>query len=200
VFTEVLPAAAGEAPAAIRWTPGSRAGTGTLGIQAARRCACTYAVTEFAPGWPGRAARFAKAEGQAGSDREADGYDVFVSWDGRTCRCDCKGFTRWGHCKHAAALAALVANGWLDLHLSSSDADARPTEPGDGLIRDEETARVTIRARLRELVGYPAAGPGGFPAGFAWLASAEGGRLLRLIGWDDMPPARVIALVTGYRA
>jgi hypothetical protein len=39
---------------------------------------------------------------------KADGtvYDVLLSPTGNTC--DCKGHLRWGHCKHEAALMALV--------------------------------------------------------------------------------------------
>ena len=38
-------------------------------------------------------------------------YHVNLDGDKRTC--DCKGFCRWSHCKHADGLAALVAAGRL---------------------------------------------------------------------------------------
>jgi hypothetical protein len=38
-------------------------------------------------------------------------YHVNLSADGHTC--DCKGFTRWAHCKHADGLAALKREGKL---------------------------------------------------------------------------------------
>jgi hypothetical protein len=40
-----------------------------------------------------------------------EGYDVHLSLDGDSC--ECKGFLRWGHCKHADGLAALVNAGKL---------------------------------------------------------------------------------------
>ncbi|MBN9518772.1 hypothetical protein J0H58_09670 [bacterium] len=127
VFTEVLPAAPGVKPAAMRWTPGRAVGIGLLCIQNPTGwCNCEYLVAEYPTRWDGRAAKFAKVD--AGSDPEADGYDVFVANNGRGCRCDCKGFTRYGHCKHTAALTALVANSWLDLHPANPGADAGHAE------------------------------------------------------------------------
>src|SRR5579883_2645099 len=34
-----------------------------------------------------------------------------VNIDGQTQTCDCKGFSRWSHCKHSDGLAALIAAG-----------------------------------------------------------------------------------------
>lgn len=132
VFTDILEAAPGVKPAAVRWVAGDRPGTGLLEIATpANRCRCLYTVRECPVGWDGRAARFSKAAGDAGSDREESAYDVFVGRNGQDRRCDCKGFTAHGHCKHTAALACLIGNGWLDLHLCNPDADAGPTEPPD---------------------------------------------------------------------
>ena len=36
-------------------------------------------------------------------------YSVMLEEDGRTC--DCKGFCRWGHCRHADGILALVKAG-----------------------------------------------------------------------------------------
>ncbi len=36
-----------------------------------------------------------------------------VNIDGAKRSCECKGFLRHGHCKHADGIAALVAAGWL---------------------------------------------------------------------------------------
>src|SRR5438270_785365 len=92
-------------------------------------------------------------------------YLIPAGWDCPTRhrqdrRCDCRGFERWGHCKHVDALLCLIGNGWLDLHLSNPDADVSNTEPpadqpepaGFGLTAAEEAARVEI---LAELGGRP---------------------------------------------
>ncbi len=45
---------------------------------------------------------------------EANGEDPYhVNLDGASGTCDCKGFGRWNHCKHADGLAALIAAGRL---------------------------------------------------------------------------------------
>ena len=42
----------------------------------------------------------------------AETYHVHLATDGRH-GCECKGFLRWGHCKHSDGLAALVKAGQL---------------------------------------------------------------------------------------
>lgn len=128
VFTDVLP---GTKPAAIRWTPGRKVGTGLLCIQSkAGRCSCEYLVAELpaGDGHGGRAVLMAKTVGTPGSDTECDHYTVTVSRDGRSF-CECRGFLRHSHCKHASAAIALLGNGWLDLHGANPDADTGRTEP-----------------------------------------------------------------------
>jgi hypothetical protein len=44
---------------------------------------------------------------------DADGETYHVNLDGDKKTCDCKGFCRWLHCKHADGLAALIAAGKL---------------------------------------------------------------------------------------
>jgi hypothetical protein len=44
---------------------------------------------------------------------EADGETYHVNIDGDRRSCECKGFGRWNHCKHADGLAALIAAGRL---------------------------------------------------------------------------------------
>ena len=44
---------------------------------------------------------------------EADGEAYHVNLDGDKKACECKGFLKWGHCKHADGLAALIAAGRL---------------------------------------------------------------------------------------
>ncbi len=70
-------------------------------------------MTELPCGWDGRAFRLIKPEGEPGTDAEADGYEVFVHRGGQDHRCCCKGFERWGSCKHVLAALALIANGWV---------------------------------------------------------------------------------------
>ena len=47
---------------------------------------------------------------KAGGDGET--YDVRQDCNGH-CYCECKGFLRWGHCKH---IASLMREGLLDPH------------------------------------------------------------------------------------
>jgi hypothetical protein len=44
---------------------------------------------------------------------EGNGEVYHVNLDGASATCDCKGFARWSHCKHADGLAALIAAGRL---------------------------------------------------------------------------------------
>jgi len=44
---------------------------------------------------------------------EADPTAYHVNLDGEQRSCECKGFGRWHHCKHADGLAALVKAGQL---------------------------------------------------------------------------------------
>ena len=46
-----------------------------------------------------------------GLEGRGEVYHVNLDGDKRTC--ECKGFLKWGHCKHADGLAALVAAGKL---------------------------------------------------------------------------------------
>ena len=42
-----------------------------------------------------------------------DGSAYHVNLDGEKKACECKGYLKWGHCKHADGLAALIAAGRL---------------------------------------------------------------------------------------
>src|SRR5262245_33038830 len=44
---------------------------------------------------------------------ESRGEVYHVNLDGDKRACECKGFLKWGHCKHADGLAALIAAGKL---------------------------------------------------------------------------------------
>lgn len=111
-YTEVLPDRNG--PAAIRWTPGTFPGSGVLTILT-RRAATTYHVAELGCGWEGRAFRLTKADDSPGTDPEEREYSCFLGSNRQDRTCPCKGFTRWGHCRHLDAVEALVVNGWADI-------------------------------------------------------------------------------------
>jgi hypothetical protein len=131
-FTELLPPTKSDAHPGILWTPGIVPGTGELVIQGDRSYA-RYRVADIATPWHGTAARFVKLT--EGTDREAEAYDVFVAAPGSRDydRCDCRGFERFGHCKHTAALRCIaVENPWLSrAELVNPEADTGPTEVPD---------------------------------------------------------------------
>src|SRR4051812_30625061 len=112
-YTELLPASKSSKHSGIRWTPAEgdyNPVAGTLVIDT-DRARVEYLVTEFVPGWDGRA--FVLEKIGAGTDKEAENYACFVARNGQDRSCECKGFLRTGGCKHLASLAALLANGWL---------------------------------------------------------------------------------------
>jgi hypothetical protein len=120
-LTEVLPATKSCPHSAMNWTPADPGAPELVdGLPAAgeleivsRRTSCRYLVVEYPIPWAGRGFRLVKAEGEPGSDPTESSYDVFVSRGGQDRLCQCKGFTRWGHCRHLAAAEALVSNGWV---------------------------------------------------------------------------------------
>jgi hypothetical protein len=54
----------------------------------------------------GRGFRLVKAERGNGPEETCD-----VHLDGQQSTCECKGFLRWGHCKHLESLTALTVAG-----------------------------------------------------------------------------------------
>ncbi len=82
-------------------------GHGVLTIRQKRPPEAGYSVAEFAADG-GRAFRLEKLD--AGSDATEEGYEVFVGdgQSGEFSRCCCKGFERFGHCKHVEAAQALA--------------------------------------------------------------------------------------------
>jgi len=108
---------------AIRWTPAATARGGLLTILG-KRDTTEYLVVEFTTPFDGRAFHFAKAT--AGTDPEAEGYDVFCG-RGDNHSCTCRGFLRHGKpCKHINAALAVWDNGWLDM--ANPEADSAATE------------------------------------------------------------------------
>jgi hypothetical protein len=106
-FTEILPATKTSAHRACTWTPAA-VGVGVLTV-ADKKASVRYAVCELpvARGFGGRAFKLTKTTGEH--------YCVRVNGE-HDSTCDCAGFTyaRGKACKHVDAVAALLANGWLD--------------------------------------------------------------------------------------
>jgi hypothetical protein len=66
-----------------------------------------YLITELGVDWPARGFEVAKV-----GDGAKDGpYHVLIEGNGGSC--ECRGFLRWGRCRHRDGLAALVARGLL---------------------------------------------------------------------------------------
>jgi hypothetical protein len=80
--------------------------TGVVRIKVGKEAAADYFLTELAADF-GRGFKVEKV----GLECKEDAYHVNIDGDNRTC--DCKGFCRWSHCKHADGLAALIAAGQL---------------------------------------------------------------------------------------
>lgn len=115
VYTELLPERKASRRSGIRWTPATDndfspvAGFLLIDTDRAR---VSYTVAEFPCQFPGRAFHLAKVG--EGTDPTEPSYAVFCSHHGPAGdSCDCKGHTRFGHCKHGDALRALLANGWI---------------------------------------------------------------------------------------
>ena len=111
-YTEVLPERKGSKRGAVRFTPAAGEYEPVAGVMAidTGRSSAEYLVTEFPTGWDGRGFQLDKLAG--GTDAEAGGYAVFCG-RGARASCECRGFLRWGNCKHADAVEACRANGWL---------------------------------------------------------------------------------------
>jgi len=117
-LTEVLPASRTSPNRAMTWTPAT-VGIGTLTVTDTRTHV-RYGVCELplGKGFSGRAVKLTKGDGEA--------YCVRVGERAGDHHCDCAGFSygRGKACKHIAALAALVENGWLDELETVSDRAA----------------------------------------------------------------------------
>ena len=112
-YTELLPATKTEPKGSgIDWTPsiGTGPAAGVLTVKQ-KRLYASYVVCEFPTDWAGRAFHMVKLD--AGSDKTEERYNCFVAGSGSARQCDCKGFHFSGHCKHLAALEALIENNWI---------------------------------------------------------------------------------------
>jgi hypothetical protein len=66
----------------------------------------------------GRGFRLVKADR---GDGPGEQYDVLL--DGRRSSCECKGYLRWGHCKHLESLTALTSAGKIDAPAPTPESD-----------------------------------------------------------------------------
>lgn len=82
-------------------------------VKGRRTLATAYHLEEVDAGMGRRGFRLSKVERSTGTDTtpEADAYHVVTSREGVAC--ECKGFLRWGHCKHSSALVAAERAGKL---------------------------------------------------------------------------------------
>lgn len=97
---------------------------GTLTVHVPRKPADKYAVTFFPHDLPGRGFRLVKVAG--GSDPEETAYDVFLADRPHSDSCDCKGFVRFGKCKHASAIRLLLPR--IETPLAGDPRDFADTE------------------------------------------------------------------------
>jgi hypothetical protein len=116
-------------PIRLRWFPTAIPGRGVVEL-AQKRSVTQYTLAEAQTDWDGRAFVFCKVDGYEGTDEREGGYSVFCARNGQDSYCDCKGFTRWGHCKHLRAVRELMRKDWLagDLYIDNGEQNSRSME------------------------------------------------------------------------
>lgn len=106
---ELLPETASSHDNFVYFEPAHEEGRGRLLIQQGKHRS-EYDIARFASEG-GHTFRLHKL---SGTDPEAGSYDVFVAdRRGLFDSCECRGFLRHGHCKHTAAIRALLENRWV---------------------------------------------------------------------------------------
>jgi hypothetical protein len=111
MFVTRLPATKSSKFNSLAWTPDPmRSNEGLLTVGTAKAIT-TYGVTEMETAWEGRAFKLDVIRG--GTDPESEFYHVFAANNPQDRSCDCKGFTYKGHCKHVAAVEALLNSNQL---------------------------------------------------------------------------------------
>lgn len=112
-FTEVLPQHAHPKRPAMEWTPVNEPSgphVGYLSLHTARETT-EYRVETF-PADVGYGVCLMKLAPGSGSDKTESHYCLSVTRAG-VVECECRGFIRHGHCKHADAVKACLENRWL---------------------------------------------------------------------------------------
>lgn len=118
-------------------------GSGAMSI-AVRNRPTVYKIRETKTDFDGRAFLCEKVFG--GTDKESEAYSVFIASENSKDHdiCGCKGFERFGHCKHTDAIRELLIRGVIDQDEDYTDQpEPEPPAPceycgGRGLVHDED--------------------------------------------------------------
>jgi hypothetical protein len=112
-FLDVLPVR-GNKRQALEWCPHSEDfehGEGFVTLTSDRD-QTRYAVTAWNGVGPLLAFVFTKVGGK-GTDKDRESYLLTCCRSGSDAKCDCRGHSKHGHCRHSDALETLFLNKWL---------------------------------------------------------------------------------------